>query len=136
MKKGKKVAVIGLAVIIGLLTASGVYAWWGGYGMGYGTGTNSETMKKFQKETLSLRDDIITKKLELQEEYSKPDPDSDRIAALRKEIIDIQAKIQKSADKYGISGKGPRGRHMGGMMGGRGMMGNAMGMCSCDMCGW
>ena len=70
--------------------------------MGYGAGTNVETMKKFQKETLSLRDEIMTKKLELQSEYNKPTPDTNRIATIQKEIIDLRAKIQEIANKHGI----------------------------------
>ncbi len=129
----KKSAIIGLMTVVGLLIAGGVYAWWpgGGYGMGYGTGTNVETMKKFQSETLSLRDAIMTKQLELQNEYNKPAPDTNRIAALQKEIIDLQTKIQTVADDYGISGG-----HMGGMMMGRGMMGPGMMMDMCPMMGW
>lgn len=116
MKKG---TVIGLVIVVGLLLTGAVYAWWpgGGYGMGYyGAGTNVETIKKFQKETLSLRDELMTKNLELQNEYNKPVPDTNRIATLRKDIIDIQAKIQTVAEKYGVSGP------MGGMMMGSGMM--------------
>lgn len=130
----KKITVIALALVVGLILASGAYAWWDGYGMGYGTGANVETMKKFQKETLSLRDELMTKQMELQNEYNKPVPDTNRVVALKKEIIDLQAKIQTVAEKYGISAGGP----MGGMMGrgqmGRGMMGPGMGMCPCM--GW
>lgn len=119
----KKAVVIGLIIVIGLLFVSAVYAWWGGYGRG----TNIENVKKFQKETLSLRDELMTKQFELQDEYSKPVPDTNRIAALRKEIIDLQAKIQAIAEKYGISVWGPTG-----MMSGMGygmMMGPMMDMC-------
>ena len=136
----KKIIVTGLAVLIGLFLTSAVYAWWGGHGMGYGTGANVETMKKFQKETLSLRDELMTKEIDLQNEYNKPVPDTNRIGTLRKEIIDIQTKIQTVADKYGLTTSG----YMGGMMGrgqmgrgmmGPGMMGSGMMMDMCPM-GW
>ena len=132
----KKLSIIGLTVAVALILAGAVYAWWpgGGYGMGYGTSANVETMKKFQKETLSLRDDLMTKNLELQNEYSKPQPDYNRIATLKKEIIDLQAKIQAVAEKYGVGG--PMGGHMGGMMMGPGMMGQGMMMDMCPMMGW
>ena len=137
MKRSTVVTV--LVAVLGLFIAGGAYAWWGGgYGMGYGTGTNVETMKKFQSETLSLRDAIMTKNLELQNEYNKPAPDANRIAALQKEIIDLQAKIQAVAEKYGVSGpmSGMMGGHMGrGMMMGPGMMGSGMMMDMCPM-GW
>ncbi|WP_297212904.1 MULTISPECIES: hypothetical protein [Thermodesulfovibrio] len=137
----RSVVVTVLLVALGLFIAAGVYAWWPGWGhgmghgMGHGTGTNIENIKKFQKETLPLRDELITKQLELQNEYGKPTLDINRITTLRKEIIDLQAKIQAVAEKYGIGGPmgGHRGSQMGGHMGG-GMMGP--GMCGCPMCGW
>ncbi len=134
MKRSTVVTV--LVAVLGLFIAGGAYAWWGGgYGMGYGTGTNVETMKKFQSETLSLRDAIMTKNLELQNEYNKPAPDANRIAALQKEIIDLQAKIQTVAEKHGITAGGAMGGYMGGMMM-SGMMGSGMMMDMCPMMGW
>ncbi|OGR00550.1 MAG: hypothetical protein A2505_01240 [Deltaproteobacteria bacterium RIFOXYD12_FULL_55_16] len=101
-----------------------------GQGGGYYNGANAETMKKFQQESLSLRDELMIKQIELQTEFSKPVLDRARIASIRKEVIDIQAKVQVVADKHGIpafaSGAG------GGMMagrGGRGMMAGAAGAC-------
>lgn len=137
----KKITVIALALVVGLIFASGAYAWWGGhrmghgmgYGTGYGTGTNVETMKKFQTETLSLRDDLMTKEIELRSEYNKPVTDTNRVVALTKEIIDLQAKIQTVAEKYGISAGGPMG---GMMMGGGTMMGHGMMMDMCPMGRW
>ncbi len=135
----KKVTGMVMAVMVVFVSASSAFAWWDGPGMGYGpgsySGANAETMKKFQKETFSLRDELMTKQLDLQAEYEKPVPDTARIASIRKDIIDIQAKIQVVADKHGVpawgSGSG------GGMMMGRGMMGRGMMMgagCPCPMC--
>lgn len=122
MRKRTLIAIV--AVAIGLMMSGAVFAWWdGGYGMGYGTAVNVDTVKKFQKETLSVRDELMTKQLELQTEYNKPNPDTNRIAALEKEIIDLRAKIQTTATKYGLTAGG-YGRGM--MMGGGGMMGSGM----------
>ncbi len=133
----KKVTGMVLAVAMALVFAGTAFAWWDGPGMGYGpgsySGANAETMKKFQKETFSLRDELMTKQLDLQAEYDKPVPDTARVATLKKDIIDIQAKIQVVADKHGIPAWGPGS---GGMMG-RGMMGRGMMMgagCPCPMC--
>lgn len=132
----KKVVVTSVVVAICLIFATGVYAWWGDNGMGYRTGVNVETMRKFQKESLNLRDEIMIKQMELQNEYSKSVPDTNRIASLKKEIIDLQVKIQAVADKYGYGG------NMGGMMMNRRMMqqgmmmGSGMGMgMGMGMCG-
>lgn len=130
----KKIIAIALALVVGLILASGAYAWWGGYGMGYNTGANVETVKKFQKETLNLRDELMTKRMELQNEYNKSVPDTNRVVALKKEIIDLQAKIQTVAEKYGISAGGPMGGMMGRGMMQQDMMGSGMSMCGCPMC--
>ena len=88
-----------------------------------------ETVKKFQKETLPLRDELITKRLEIRKEISKPKPDRDRIASLRKDIIDIQTEIQKKADDAGLPVRkcGRIGKVSGQ---GKGMMGNTHQCCS------
>ncbi|KWT76402.1 hypothetical protein [Candidatus Magnetominusculus xianensis] len=109
---------VGLVVMVGFLLASVIYA--GAQWCGYGMGVNVETINKFQKETLILRDELMAKELELQNEYGKSVPDTGRIVTLKKEIIDEEAKLQGIADKYNI----PTG---GGMMMGRGMMGYGMG---------
>jgi zinc resistance-associated protein len=83
---------------------------------------NPETMRKFQKDTLALREELMSKEYELQYEYNKEAPDTRHIAALHEEIAEIERKIQATADKYGVSGsrgmmgygmRGPGwGRHM------------------------
>lgn len=128
----KRAMIISLTVVIGLFLTGAAYAMWGGSGAGTcitAMGADVETVKKFQKETLSLRDEIMTKKLELHSEYNKPTPDPNRIAAIQKEVIDLKAKIHEIANKHGIkvpAGQGMTGR---GMMGkGHGMMGKMKGM--------
>lgn len=113
----RKVAIIGLVVLVGFLLAGAAYAWWGDCGIGYWKGADVEAVKKFQKETLSLRNEVITKRLELHKEFHSPTPNTERITTLRKEIVDLQAKIQAVADKHGVSAWGPIGR-----MKGHGMM--------------
>ena len=135
MRKG---AIIGLILIVALISVSTVYAVgpWGGHQheMGYSASVDIDAVKKFQKETLPLRDELITKRLELQKEYAKDTPDKAHIATLRKEIIDIELKIQEKADAAGISNRGcgmmGQGTMGHGMMMGRGMMGTE---CPCQM---
>lgn len=130
----KRATIIGLTLVIGLFLTGAAYAMFDGQGSGpciTATGADIETVKKFQKETLSLRDEIMTKKLELHGEYNKPTPDANRIATIQKEIIDLKAKIHEIANKHGIKmpiGQGMKGH---GMMGkGHGMTGNMKGMGS------
>jgi hypothetical protein len=127
------VSVVALALVAG--TAFAQMGWGGGPGMGYGRGqygrvsgtVNVQNLKKFQKETLSLRDDLITKQAELDNEYAKDTPNDARVAELQKQIIDLRATIQQAAAKNGIitGGRGfGRGYAMGpGMMYGSGPYG-------------
>jgi hypothetical protein len=99
-KKMKKrtLVILGLVLSLSLIATGSAFArWGGGYGMMGG------------KETLSLRDELVTKQLELRQEYNKETTDADRIAELRKDMIDIQTKIQKVAEKYDID-RGGQGR--------------------------
>ena len=110
----KKIALIAMVVVAaGVLLTGMAYAYWcGGYGMQQGTSPQIENVEKFQKETLTLRDELIAKKLELRNEYSKPNPDPNRIATLQKEIVEYRTKIQEIANKYGVHGFGPIGGKM------------------------
>ncbi len=120
MKK-RTLVILGLVLSLSLIATGSAFArWGGGYGMmggGYAGGggdcyvsdVDPEAMAKFQKETLTLRDELVTKQLELRQEYNKETTDADRIAELRKDMIDIQTKIQKIADKYDID-RGGQGR--------------------------
>jgi hypothetical protein len=96
--------IIGLVVILGLLITSAVYAlgYKGQYGMSNWQTPDVEKIKKFQQETLSLRDELVTKRLELRMECGKQVPDTDRITTLRQEVRDIRAKIKEAADKYEV----------------------------------
>jgi hypothetical protein len=131
----KKVALLSTVVVAAIALGSSAYAhMWdqGGAGcgmMGYGPGggkiVDVEKFKQFQKETSTLRDEMMAKKIELHNEYLKDKPDTDRIATLQKDVIDLRTKIGKAADKAGLEGLGhcgggPMGR---GPMGGHGMMG-------------
>jgi hypothetical protein len=103
MRKG---VIVSLVLIAGLIIVSAVYAHFPGGGFGaclsQFENIDIETVKKFQKEILPMRDEMITKRLELNKEYSKENPDRDRIATLQKEIIDIRTKILKKSDEAGL----------------------------------
>ena len=137
MKK-RNLMIVGLVLALSTLMAGSAFArWGGGYGMmgdGYSRGggdcyraearadVDVESVTKFRKETLQMRDDLLTMRLELSQEYDKENPDADRIGKFRKEIVDIETGIAKVADKYDIDGgqRGKRGR------------GNSRGGYNCD----
>lgn len=88
----------------------------GGYGAclpGFDT-ADIEKVKAFQKATLQLRDEFMTKKLEIRQEYARADPDRQKIALLQKEVIDIKAQIHQKADETGLplQGCGKIGKRM------------------------
>lgn len=118
---------LGIVIAVVAVTGGAAAAWDGpcmGYGGGRWSGASAASVKKFQKETLALRDELAGKRVDLEEEYDKPAPDGARVASLRKEIVDLEAKIQAAAEKNGL----PRSYR------GRGMMRGAYGPgggCGC-----
>jgi len=132
----KKIWLTGLMAVLAVaLIGTTVFAQCGmgyGYGRGGGPGfaaggkpVDVAAFKAFQKETLPLRDEMMTKRVELRNEYLKEKPDQTRIATLQKDMIDLRAKIRTSAEKNGLPAFGPgmggRGYGMGGHgWGGRG----------------
>jgi hypothetical protein len=101
MRKGM---IAGLIVTIALVLVSAVYAHWpvDGYGTCGLQNADCESMKSFHKDTLLLRDELITKRYEIRKEFSKVKPDRERVAALQKEMIDIRTKIMMKADESGV----------------------------------
>ncbi len=100
----RKEVIVVLILAAALVFVSVVYAYPPGRGNGICRSGNvdTEAVRKFQKESLSFRDELITRKLDLRKEFSKRTPDRDRIAALQKEIVDIRTKIMKKADESGV----------------------------------
>jgi zinc resistance-associated protein len=112
--KGKKVKVfmvgLGLVAMSGLAVAAGPGRGFGGQGncpQGYGnlnltqeqqTKLN-ELREKHWKDTVTLRNEMQTKRLELQTLWTAPNPDKDKILAKQKELNDLRNKMQaKSTD--------------------------------------
>lgn len=115
MKK-RSLIVVGLVLALSTLLAGSAFARWGGYGgmmggyemmggygMGYDRNVDVDAVRKFQSETLKFRDELFTVRLELDVEYSKAVPNTNRISTLRKDMIDIEAKIMTTAEKYDMS---------------------------------
>jgi hypothetical protein len=101
MRKGVIVLLIAAAVLI-LVSAVYAYRPDEGYRNCQMQNADIDSVKKFQKDTLSLRDELITKKIELRKEVNKENPDRGRIASIQKEIIDIKTKIHQKADETGV----------------------------------
>ncbi len=135
----RNILIIVMVAALVFAIGSAVYAFGPGGGMHYFADPNVDIakVKKFQKETAGLRDELVVKKLEVRQEYGKEKPNLDRIAALKKEIIDLHTKIQKSAEANGLPAYGVKhkmaGRGMKNGKTGHGIMGKGMMQGNCPM---
>jgi Spy/CpxP family protein refolding chaperone len=118
MKKIVKSCVIGLA--IAALTGTAFAA-----GPGYGMGKNAncpawgdrlnltpdqktklgDLREKHWKDTVSLRNEMQTKRLELRTLWTAPNPDRDKILAKQKELNALRDKMQAKATDVRIEGR-------------------------------
>ena len=99
-------------------------------------GASSDQFRKFQADTIDLRQEMMVKRFEMQRENLKGSPDSTKIAALQAEIKAIQSKIHDIRSQSGLPvGKsdGECGQRMGGA-GKMGMGGPGKGMGGCNNC--
>lgn len=59
-----------------------------------------EKVAKFQMETLSLRQQIMSKQLELHTLWSQPKVDQDKVQKLSKEVSQLQAELYQKRDQF------------------------------------
>lgn len=144
----KKLLIPMIALAVALAASVGAYAYGpggGGRGVGCGnctgpTAAQQEQFKKFQQDTIELRQQMMSKRFDLQREELKTTPDAARLTALQGEIGALQTKIHDIRVKSGLPvgrsdgacGSANRGMGMGHGMGmGRGM---ARGGCAGSPC--
>jgi hypothetical protein len=94
-------------------------------------GATSEQLRKFQTDTIDLRQEMMTKRFEIKRENLMATPDKEKIASLQADIKALQSKIFDIRSKSGL----PVGKNIGdcgkkmGDCGNRGMMGCNNGPC-------
>ena len=95
----------------------------------------TEQIRKFQADTIDLRQEMMVKRFEVQRENLKATPDAAKISALQADIKVIQTKINDIRVASGLPERGSRdGR--GGPMGGKGDCGKGQpGDCIGAPCG-
>ena len=99
----KRLLAVALVVVFGtLLSVAAVAA----AGPGPGSQVDVNAFRNFQKETLTLRDEMAAKRLELRNEFNRETPDQTKIAALQKEVIDLRTRIMDAARKNGLPDRG------------------------------
>jgi hypothetical protein len=83
-----------------------------------------------------LRDEMMTKGMELRNEFAKDNPDKGQIDRLKGEMKDLRTRIQAAAEKNGLPawgmGRGGRGGSWG--CGGPGKRGGRMMGYGCNGC--
>lgn len=94
--------IAGVTAALLMLAATVVYA---GRGMGMG-GCNEnvsiENFKQFQKDTSTLRDEMMVKRIEMQREQAAKTPDQAKVAALKQEMTSLKTQIHEAGKKYGM----------------------------------
>lgn len=88
---------------------------WRGYGMGYGMGPGApgwqsmspqerlawqKMYNEYKQKTLKLRQEFVTKHMEMETLWAQPDPDQDRMRELSKQLSDIQGKLAQERDQF------------------------------------
>ena len=136
MKK-MSLVVLALTLTIGLFSIANA-----GYRNGPGGGcggcgqqpeATSEQLRKFQADTIDLRQEMMNKRFEAQRENQKATPDAAKIASLEADITAIQTKMLDLRSKSGLQGFGDDGE-FGKRCGGAAQngMGFGMGMRGCN----
>jgi hypothetical protein len=112
----KNMSVVAMALSLAVSLFSLAHA---GYGNGNGGGCSqcaqsqslsqqqtesSDPFRKFQADTIDLRQEMMNKRFEAQRENLKGTPDAAKIAALQAEIMDLQAKILAVRSQSGLPG--------------------------------
>ena len=132
----KKISVVVVALslavsMFGVANAGNRNGMGGGCGTCMQGGVAAEPCRKFQADTIDLRQEMMTKRFEMQRENLKATPDSAKIAALQADIKTLQTKIQDVRIQSGLP-VGMRDGECGQRMGGKGMGGPGRGMGGCN----
>jgi hypothetical protein len=100
-----------------------------------GAPTNTDQLRKFQADTIDLRQEMMTKRFEVQRENLKATPDNAKVSALQADIKVIQTKIDAIRVNSGLPDKGKRDGECGQMGGKEGCGKKKMGDCNGAPCG-
>lgn len=104
--------IVGVVVASAMMLLAGVaFAARGKRGqgmMGCNANVPIEQIREFQKETSTLRDEMMIKRVELQRERAKDAPDSQKVAQLTKELRELRDQIHARGEKYGMFADCPK----------------------------
>lgn len=97
----KKMSVVMIALSLAVSMFSLAYA--GGCGNCLQQGATADPYRKFQADTIDLRQEMMSKRFEVQRENLKATPDQSRITALQGEIRTLQARILDIRKQSGLA---------------------------------
>lgn len=99
----KKMSIVAIALSLAVSLFSMAYAGMdGGCGSCVKQGGASDPYRKFQADTIDLRQEMMVKRFEVQRENLKAVPDSAKVASLQAEIKALQAKILEMRAQSGL----------------------------------
>lgn len=103
----KRMIAVGAAVML-TLAAGVVYAGKGAGMWGCNQNVALDSIKQFQKDTATQRDEMMIKRIELQRETAKETPDQAKVASLKAELKTLQTGIHDAGAKYGMFADCPK----------------------------
>ncbi|MDD2364793.1 MAG: hypothetical protein PHN84_01375 [Desulfuromonadaceae bacterium] len=74
----------------------------GGCGDCTKTGLQTDQFRKFQEDTIDIRQEMMTKRFDIQRENLKGTPDAAKIASLQAEVKNLQAKLLQLRSQSGL----------------------------------
>ena len=112
-------AVLAASVItVGMVYARGPMGGCDKPGCNNAGAVSGEQWQKFKADSIELREQMMTKRFELEKENLKATPDAARVAGLENEVADLRTKMQELRAKAGLPTRGQDGPgfRRGGMM--------------------
>ena len=100
-----------------------------------GASAPTDQLRKFQSDTIDMRQEMMMKRFEVQRENLKATPDSAKVSALQAEIKAIQTKISDIHAKSGLPENGKRDGECGPKTGKGGCKNRNMDGCNGGPCG-
>ena len=91
---------MGPGMMRGYGSNSNNYAGCPGWSSFRGNGWNSEIHQRYLQDTVGLRKELNDKRFEYMEARRNPASSADQLAALEREISDLQLEMQKKAEQY------------------------------------